>query len=56
MTTRSASFLVAYVVIGNKANWNNTKRSLIADSALPIVAIIIFVTGAGGVFGNVLVK
>ena len=29
---------------------------MIADSALPIVAIIIFVTGAGGVFGNVLVE
>lgn len=55
-TALLGAFLVAYVVIGNKANWNNTKRSLIADSALPIVAIIIFVTGAGGVFGNVLVE
>lgn len=48
--------LVAYVVIGNKAKWNRSRRSLVADSALPIVAIIIFVTGAGGVFGNVLVE
>ena len=48
--------LVAYVLIGNKARWNKTERSSIADSALPIVAIIIFVTGAGGVFGNVLVE
>lgn len=48
--------LVAYAVIGNKARWAKGERSRIADSALPIVAIIIFVTGAGGVFGNVLVE
>lgn len=48
--------LVAYVLIGNKARWSKTDRGSIADSALPIVAIIIFVTGAGGVFGNVLVE
>lgn len=48
--------LVAYVVIGRKAGWDRKKTSSVADSALPIVAIIIFVTGAGGVFGNVLVE
>lgn len=48
--------LVAYLVIGGKARWNKTRRSKVAESALPIVAIIIFVTGAGGVFGNVLVE
>ncbi|NLA28448.1 MAG: transporter, partial [Propionibacterium sp.] len=48
--------LVAYFVIGGKAKWDKSRRSLVADSALPIVAIIIFVTGAGGVFGNVLVE
>ena len=48
--------LVAYLVIGRKANWNKKKTSSVADSALPMVAIIIFVTGAGGVFGNVLVE
>lgn len=48
--------LVAYLVVGNKAKWGKGQRSSIADSALPIVAIIIFVTGAGGVFGNVLVE
>jgi GntP family gluconate:H+ symporter len=47
--------LVAYVAIGGRAGWTKTNRSLIADSALPIVAVIIFVTGAGGVFANVLV-
>lgn len=49
-------FLVAYFVIGGKAKWNKSKRSAIADAALPTVAVIIFVTGAGGVFGNVLVE
>lgn len=48
--------LVAYFVVGKKAKWGLRQRSSIADSALPIVAIIIFVTGAGGVFGNVLVE
>lgn len=48
--------LAAYVVIGRKAGWSKTRRSSIADSALPIVAIIIFVTGAGGAFANVLVE
>lgn len=48
--------LVAYLLVGNTTRWNKKQRSVIADSALPIVAIIIFVTGAGGVFGNVLVE
>ncbi|MFT0846981.1 GntP family transporter [Actinomycetaceae bacterium L2_0104] len=48
--------LVAYVVIGNKACWGKSRRSSVADSALPMVAVIIFVTGAGGAFGNVLVE
>ncbi|GAA6526158.1 GntP family transporter [Intrasporangium sp. DVR] len=48
--------LVAYLVIGHRTGWTKTKRSLVADSALPIVAVIIFVTGAGGVFANVLVE
>jgi gluconate:H+ symporter, GntP family len=55
-TALLVGLLVAYVLIGNKAQWSKTERSSIADSALPIVAIIIFVTGAGGVFGNVLVE
>lgn len=50
------ALIVAYLWIGQKAQWSKSERSSIADSALPIVAIIIFVTGAGGVFGNVLVE
>ncbi|MEP7161902.1 MAG: hypothetical protein ABI746_12490 [Dermatophilaceae bacterium] len=48
--------IVAYAVIGSTMGWNKTERTSVLDSALPMVAIIIFVTGAGGVFGNVLVK
>lgn len=55
-TALLVGLVVAYLLIGNKARWNKSQRSSIADSALPIVAIIIFVTGAGGVFGNVLVE
>lgn len=55
-TALLTGLLVAYVLIGNKAGWSKSRRGSIADSALPIVAIIIFVTGAGGVFGNVLVE
>lgn len=55
-TALLTGLLVAYVLIGNKAKWGKGRRSAISDSALPIVAIIIFVTGAGGVFGNVLVE
>ena len=55
-TALLTGLLVAYLLIGNKAGWGKSRRSAIADSALPIVAVIIFVTGAGGVFGNVLVE
>lgn len=48
--------IVAYFAIGAKTGWNKTERTSVLDSALPMVAVIIFVTGAGGVFGNVLVE
>ncbi|MBK9102699.1 MAG: GntP family transporter [Austwickia sp.] len=48
--------IVAYFTLGSRMGWNKVRRTEILDSALPMVAIIIFVTGAGGVFGNVLVK
>lgn len=47
--------LVAYLVIGHQMGWSLEKRGSILDSALPDVAVIVFVTGAGGVFANVLV-
>lgn len=55
-TALMIALVVAYLWIGRTARWSKKERSSIADSALPIVAIIIFVTGAGGVFGNVLVE
>lgn len=47
--------VVAYLVIGHKMGWLLEKRGAVLDSALPDVAVIVFVTGAGGVFANVLV-
>jgi GntP family gluconate:H+ symporter len=55
-TALMIGLLAAYLWIGRKARWSKSQRGSIADSALPIVAIIIFVTGAGGVFANVLVE
>lgn len=48
--------ILAYAIIGGRMGWNKTERTSVLDSALPMVAVIIFVTGAGGVFGNVLVE
>ena len=47
--------LVAYLVVGHQQGWSLEKRGSVLDSALPDVAVIVFVTGAGGVFANVLV-
>lgn len=47
--------LVAYLVVGHNQRWSLARRGSILDSALPDVAVIVFVTGAGGVFANVLV-
>lgn len=48
--------IVAYLVAGHQQGWSLEKRGSILDSSLPDVAVIVFVTGAGGVFANVLVK
>ncbi|MBT1018296.1 GntP family transporter [Canibacter sp. lx-72] len=48
--------IFAYIVLSRQQGWNAQKRSEIFEGALPLVAIIVFVTGAGGVFANVLVK
>ncbi|WP_301924942.1 GntP family transporter [Corynebacterium glaucum] len=48
--------LVAWVVLGSQRGWNRQESSEVLDSALPAVAVIIFVTGAGGAFANVLVE
>lgn len=48
--------LVAWFVLGSQRGWNRQESSDVLDSALPAVAVIIFVTGAGGAFANVLVE
>lgn len=48
--------LLAYWVISANQGWDLDRRSDVMDSALPMVAVIIFVTGAGGVFANVLIE
>ena len=55
-TALLAGLMLAYFLIGSKAGWSRGKRTSVLDSALPMVAVIIFVTGAGSVFGNVLVE
>lgn len=56
VTALMVGCLLAYVLIGRKQKWDLEKRGTIMDSALYAVAIIVFVTGAGGVFANVLVE
>lgn len=48
--------LVAWGVIGHHRGWGLEQGSTILDSSLPSVAIIIFVTGAGGGFAGVLTE
>lgn len=48
--------IVAWAVIGTQQGWSRDKGSSILDSSLPAVAVIIFVTGAGGGFAAVLVE
>ena len=48
--------LVSWFVLGSQRGWNRQESSDVLDSALPAVAVIIFVTGAGGAFANVLVE
>ena len=54
-TALLTAVLLAYVIIGNQQGWNLEQRGKVLDSALPDVATIVFVTGAGGVFAGVLV-
>ena len=54
-TALLTAVLLAYVIIGHQQGWNLEQRGKVLDSALPDVATIVFVTGAGGVFAAVLV-
>ncbi|MFK4266224.1 GntP family transporter [Streptomyces milbemycinicus] len=50
-----AAALAAYF-LGARRGWSSTRISEVMGSALPGVAMVILVAGAGGVFGKVLVK
>lgn len=54
-TSLLTAVLLAYFVIGHQQGWTAEQRGKVLDSALPDVATIVFVTGAGGVFAGVLV-
>lgn len=56
ITALIVGVLLAFFMIGIRMKWDLAKRSQVLDSALDGVAVIIFVTGAGGVFANVLVE
>jgi GntP family gluconate:H+ symporter len=47
--------LLAYLSLGRQHHWSLEKRGRIIDDALPNVAVVVFVAGAGGVFASVLV-
>ncbi|WP_027587501.1 GntP family transporter [Acidipropionibacterium thoenii] len=47
--------LLAYLTLGRQHHWSLSKRGHIIDDALPNVAVVVFVAGAGGVFASVLV-
>ncbi|MBZ8177565.1 GntP family transporter [Corynebacterium sp. 3HC-13] len=48
--------ILAATVIGRGQQWSWKERAEVLESALPAVAVIIFVTGAGGAFARVLVE
>ena len=54
-TALLTAVLLAYLIVGRQQGWNLERRGKVLDSALPDVATIVFVTGAGGVFAAVLV-
>lgn len=50
-----AAILCAYF-LGTRRGWSASRVSEVLSSALPPVALVILVSGAGGIFGKVLVK
>lgn len=47
---------LAFYFLGIRRNWSYSKIGKVMDSALPTAAVVIMVTGAGGVFGKVLAE
>ena len=48
--------LVSYYLLGVRSGWSSEQTGKVMDSALAPAAIVILVTGAGGVFGKVLTE
>lgn len=48
--------LAAYYLLGVRSGWTSEQTGKVMDSALAPAAIVILVTGAGGVFGKVLTE
>lgn len=50
------ALLLAFYFLGVKRNWSLGKIETVMGDALPAAAVVIMVTGAGGVFGKVLIE
>lgn len=50
------ALLLAFYFLGVKRNWSLGKIENVMGDALPAAAVVIMVTGAGGVFGKVLIE
>ncbi|MDO5537463.1 MAG: GntP family transporter [Desulfovibrionaceae bacterium] len=55
-TALMISIALAFFTIGVRRGWALAKISDVMDSALPAAAVVILVTGGGGVFGKVLTE
>ena len=50
------ALVLAFYFLGIRKNWSTAKIGSVMDAALPTAAVVIMVTGGGGVFGKVLVE
>ncbi len=53
-TALMVALAIAFYALGIRRNWSLGKIGNVMDSALPTAAVVILVTGGGGVFGKVL--
>ncbi len=53
-TALMVALAISFYFLGIKRNWSLGKIGNVMDSALPTAAVVILVTGGGGVFGKVL--
>lgn len=53
-TALMVALAIAFYFLGIRRNWSLGKIGEVMDSALPTAAVVILVTGGGGVFGKVL--